>query len=247
LLAAGAAQVHSERMSTLTPRRQEASLAARLNWLRAGVLGANDGIVSTAGLVVGVAGATSDSVALFIAGVAGMVAGALSMAGGEYVSVSTQRDTETAALRAVRNTLRSQPAAHLDRLAAAYESDGVPPALARQIAAELTGHDAVAAHARAVLRIDPDDHTNPWHAALASMLSFTIGALVPLLAIVLAPVPARLPITIVAVLIALAVTGYCSARLGGAPVVRPVLRNLVVGALAMGVTYLAGSLVGAQL
>src|SRR4051794_30364189 len=133
---------------------QHGSLGERLNWLRAGVLGANDGIVSVAGLVVGVAGATPERTAIMVAGVASLVAGALSMAGGEYVSVSTQRDTEQAALRAVRTALRSQPEAHLDRLAAAYESDGVPPALARQIAAELTGHDAVAAHARAVLRID---------------------------------------------------------------------------------------------
>lgn len=231
-------------MSTIAPGRTEPSLAARLNWLRAGVLGANDGIVSTAGLVFGVAGATSDSFALFIAGVAGMVAGALSMAGGEYVSVSTQRDTEKAALVALAATLRSRPAETLDQLTAAYESDGVPAALARQVAVELTEHGAVSAHARAVLGIDADEQTNPWHAALASLVAFTVGALVPLLPIVFAPVPVRLPSTVAAVLLALAVTGYTSAQLGGAPVLRPVLRNLIVGGLAMGLTYLAGIAVG---
>ncbi len=234
-------------MSTVATDRPETSLAARLNWLRAGVLGANDGIVSTAGLIFGVAGATSDSIALFIAGVAGMVAGALSMAGGEYVSVSTQRDTENAALTALRRQLHARPAEQLDRLTAAYQADGVPPGLARQVAVDLTQHDGVAAHARVVLGIDADEQTNPWHAALASMVAFTIGALVPLLAIVLTPVPVRLPITIGAVLAALAVTGYTSARMGGAPALRPVLRNLVVGVLAMGLTYAAGALVGTLL
>lgn len=234
-------------MATVTAHRPESSLAARLNWLRAGVLGANDGIVSTAGLVFGVAGATSDSVALFIAGIAGLVAGALSMAGGEYVSVSTQRDAERAALRALRARLHNEPAAQLDALAAAYRADGVGPRLAEHVAAELTSHDAVTAHARVVLGIDAEEQTNPWQAARASMASFAVGALVPLLTIVFAPVAVRLPLTIGAVLVALAVTGYASALLGGTPVARPVLRNLVVGALAMGLTYAAGSLVGAHL
>lgn len=233
-------------MSSIVTDRPGTALAARLNWLRAGVLGANDGIVSTAGLVFGVAGATNDTVAVIIAGVAGMVAGALSMAGGEYVSVSTQRDTEQAALTELRARLHNQPAAELDALAATYRADGVGPALADHVAAELTEHDAVAAHARVVLGIDAAQQTNPWHAALASMVSFTIGALVPLLAIAFAPVPVRLPFTIGAVLLALSVTGYTSARLGGAPPVRPVLRNLMVGALAMCLTYAAGSLVGAH-
>ncbi|MFZ1412834.1 MAG: VIT family protein [Micropruina sp.] len=222
----------------------DASLASKLNWLRAGVLGANDGIVSTAGLVFGVAGATADPVALFIAGMAGVVAGSLSMAGGEYVSVSSQRDTEIAALAVEQGALDSDPEGKLSQLAGFYSSRGLSSELAHQVAQELTEHNALEAHARTSLGIDSEEQTSPWHAAWASMIAFSLGALIPLLAIVLTPGDARLPVTLVAVLGALLGTGYISARLGKAPALPPMLRNLVVGALAMGLTYAVGSFVG---
>src|SRR5574340_296081 len=143
-------------------------LAAKLNWLRAGVLGANDGIVSTAGLVVGVAAATTDRSAIFTAGLAGLAAGAVSMALGEYVSVSTQRDTEKAMLHLERRELEETPAEELDELADLYEAKGLSPETARQVAKELTEHDAFAAHAEVELGIDPEELTNPWQAAVSS-------------------------------------------------------------------------------
>jgi len=222
----------------------EQSLSARLNWLRAGVLGANDGIVSTAGLVFGVAGATADSLALLIAGLAGLVAGALSMAGGEYVSVSSQKDTETAALAAQSQRLSDDPEGELQRLADHYAGSGLSSGLARQVAEELTSHAALDAHARVFLHLDANERVSPWSAARASMIAFTIGALIPLLAIVLTPQTLRLPLTVVAVLAALTLTGVVSARLGGARVWRAIVRNVLVGSLAMGLTYLVGSLVG---
>ncbi|MFI7295915.1 VIT family protein [Streptomyces sp. NPDC050121] len=223
----------------------DASLGSRLNWLRAAVLGANDGIVSTAGLVVGVAGATDDRSALLTAGLAGLLAGSMSMAAGEYVSVSTQRDSEKAALALERRELREQPKAELEELTELLEERGLSRQVAREAAVQLTERDALKAHARVELGIDPDDLTNPWHAAWASFLSFTAGALLPLLAIVLPPPAWRLPVTVGSVLVALTVTGWASARLGSAPPGRAVLRNVGGGALAMGVTYAVGALLGA--
>ncbi len=223
------------------------SLASRLNWLRAGVLGANDGIISTAGLVVGVAGGTDDRSAILLAGLAGLVAGALSMAAGEYVSVSAQRDSETAMLNLEREELRNEPDAELDELAEIYEGKGLEPALAREVATALTEHDALAAHADAELNIDPDDLTKPWAAAFASLVSFAVGAMLPLLTIVLTPTSVRVPATFLAVLVALVITGSVSARLGKAPVRRAVLRNVGGGAVAMIVTYLIGTLFGSVL
>ncbi|MEZ0092858.1 VIT family protein [Streptacidiphilus sp. EB129] len=220
-------------------------LGSRLNWLRAGVLGANDGVVSTAGLVVGVAGATSSSSALLTAGLAGLLAGSLSMAAGEYVSVSTQRDSERAALDLERRELRYTPDAELDELAGLYEQKGLSPELAREVAEALTAHDALAAHAETELGIDPEDLTNPWHAAGASFVAFTVGALLPLLAMVLPPASVRLWITVLAVLGALMLCGWISARLGRAPLRPAILRNVAGGAVAMAVTYVAGSLLGA--
>ncbi len=225
----------------------EPGVAARLNWLRAGVLGANDGIVSTAGLVVGVAGATGDRQAILVAGVAGLVAGAMSMATGEYVSVSTQRDSEQALLAKERRELREQPEEEMAELAAIYVGKGLSEPLARQVAEELAAHDALAAHAEVELGIDPDALTNPWHAAVASMVAFTIGALLPLLTITLAPAGLRLWVTALSVAAALAVTGFVSARLGFSPRLPAVLRNVIGGLLAMGVTHLIGQLVGTQL
>jgi vacuolar iron transporter family protein len=222
------------------------SLGARLNWLRAGVLGANDGIVSTAGLVVGVAGATSDRSTILTAGVAGLVAGALSMAAGEYVSVSTQRDTEKAMIAKEADELAAMPEAELSELAALYERRGLSPELARQVAEELTARDPLRAHLDIELGIDPDDLTNPWQAAGASAASFTVGAALPIVAIEVSPDPIRIGITFVAVVVALALTGLISSRLGDAETrrTRAIWRNVLGGALAMAVTYLVGMAVG---
>ena len=219
-------------------------LSGRLNWLRAGVLGANDGIVSTAGLVVGVAGATIDRTTILAAGVAGLVAGSLSMAGGEYVSVSTQRDTEQAVLAKERLELREMPEEELDELAGIYEDKGLPPELAAEVARELTRKDALRAHAEAELQIDPDNLTSPWQAAWASLVSFALGALVPVVAITVPPVSWRVWTCVVAVLVGLVLTGMISARLGGGIARRAVLRNVFVGALTMVITYYVGVLFG---
>jgi vacuolar iron transporter family protein len=225
----------------------EGGLNDRMNWLRAGVLGANDGIVSTAGVVVGVAGATTDRGAIVIAGIAALVAGAMSMAAGEYVSVSTQRDSELALLDKERRELREDPEDELAELAGLYVDRGLSDDLAWQVARELTEHDALAAHAEVELGIDPDELTSPWAAAFASMVSFTVGALLPLLVILFAADQLRIAATVGAVAAALALTGWASARLGYGPSGRAVLRNVLGGLFAMAVTYGIGSLVGTQL
>lgn len=218
----------------------------RLNWLRAGVLGANDGIVSTAGVVVGVAGATTDRGTILVAGVAALVAGALSMAAGEYVSVSTQSDSERALLDKERRELLEEPEEELAELAQIYVDKGLSPELAQQVAVELTAHDALGAHAEAELGIDPDELTSAWHAALASMVAFTFGALLPLLTIVLVADGLRVPVTMLAVAAALALTGWTSAGLGYGPPGRAVLRNVAGGVFAMMITYLVGTALGAS-
>ena len=208
------------------------------------MLGANDGIVSTAGLVMGVAGATADRQVILIAGLAGLVAGALSMAVGEYVSVSTQRDTERALIAKETRELSEEPEDELAELAELYRQKGLSEELARQVAVELTAHDALRSHLDIELGIDPDQLTNPWHAAWASMISFTVGALLPLLTITLFSADLRVVVTLVAVGVALAGTGFLSARIGDAPV-RPAVRRVVIGGvLAMAVTYAIGSLIG---
>lgn len=219
-------------------------LNARLNWLRAGVLGANDGIISTAGLIVGVAAATTDATAILIAGVAALVAGAVSMALGEYVSVSSQRDTERSLLAQERRELEEDPEGELAELAEIYRRKGLSPRTAVLVAHELTERDAFAAHVEVELGIDPDELTNPWHAALASAVAFTVGALIPLLAVVLAPAAGRVPVTFVAVVAALALTGSISARFSRSGRLRSILRLVVGGALAMAVTWAIGALLG---
>ena len=226
--------------------QHEQGIGARLNWLRAGVLGANDGIVSTAGIVIGVAAATVERSTIATAGIAGLAAGAMSMAAGEYVSVSTQRDTEKALLAKERRELREMPEEELDELTQIYQDKGLTPELAAEVARQLTEHDALGAHAEAELGIDPEALTNPWHAAWASMTAFTLGALLPLLAILLPPAAARIWVTALSVVVALAFTGWGSARLGRAPVRPAVLRNVAGGLLAMLVTYAIGALVGTQ-
>ncbi|MGZ0710553.1 VIT1/CCC1 transporter family protein (plasmid) [Coraliomargarita sp. W4R53] len=220
-------------------------LAQRLNWLRAGVLGANDGIVSVAAIVVGVAGATNNVPPILAAGVAGLVGGAISMALGEYVSVSSQSDSERALIAKEKRELLEMPEEELDELTGLYEAKGLQPATARQVAVELTAHDAVAAHLAAELNIDENDLVSPWHAAFASAIAFTVGALLPLLAILLPPEEWRVPTTFVAVLLALALTGWLSATLGGSSKRKAILRVVVGGALALLATYAVGSLLGA--
>lgn len=221
-----------------------AGLGQRLNWLRAGVLGANDGIVSVASLVVGVAGATTDNAALLTAGLAGLVGGAVSMALGEYVSVSSQRDSERALITKEREELRTMPDTELAELAGLYRDRGLSDETALRVAEELTAHDALAAHLEVELGIDQEDLVNPWHAAMSSAIAFTLGALLPLLAILLPPPEWRVPVTFVAVLIALAVTGAVAARIGGSPPLRPSIRLVVGGALALAATWLIGTLLG---
>ena len=221
-----------------------AGLGQRLNWLRAGVLGANDGIVSVASLVVGVAGATTDNAALLIAGLAGLVGGAISMALGEYVSVSSQRDSEKALIAQEREELRTMPEAELAELTELYRQRGLSDETAQKVAVELTAHDALAAHLEVELGIDQEDLVNPWHAAISSAISFTVGALLPLLAILLPPPAWRVPVTFVAVLIALAATGWISAKVGGAAPLRASLRLVLGGALALAATWLIGTLLG---
>ncbi|WP_237567980.1 VIT1/CCC1 transporter family protein [Mycolicibacterium lacusdiani] len=232
-------------MSVPSPTEpHQGSVNSKLNWLRAGVLGANDGIVSTAGIVVGVAAATVAREPILTAGIAGLAAGAVSMALGEYVSVSTQRDTERALLGLERRELRDDPQAELEELAELYENRGLSPDTAKDVARELTNHDALRAHAEVELGIDPDELTNPWHAALSSALAFTLGALLPLIAIVLPPIQWRVPLTVAVVLIALAITGLVSARLGKAPSSSAIVRNVVGGGLALAITYGIGHVVG---
>ncbi|RYL97975.1 VIT family protein [Sporolactobacillus sp. THM7-7] len=214
----------------------------KLNVLRAGVLGANDGIVSTAGIVLGVAGATANTTTILISGFAGLLAGAFSMGGGEYVSVSTQKDTEKAMVEIEKAELRDDYDGEIDELAQIYAERGLSPDLSRKVAIDLMSKDALAAHSSAELGIEPGEYVSPWHAAFSSMFSFTVGAILPFLAIVLLPTPVRVPFTVLAVLAALALTGYVSARLGEAPRGRAVLRNVLVGGLTMLVTYSVGTL-----
>lgn len=215
----------------------EQSHRARLNWLRAGVLGANDGIVSIAGLVVGVAGATHSLTVLATAGVAGLVAGALSMAAGEYISVSTQRDAEKAYIKQEKAQLKKNPEGALAELASAYVDRGLSEQTALVVAKELSKKDALAAHLEVQFGLEEDDLTNPWHAAIASAASFTLGGLIPVAAVLLPPESVRVPVAFAAVIPALALTGYVSAKLSDANPRRAVVRVIIGGAVAMLITY----------
>jgi VIT1/CCC1 family predicted Fe2+/Mn2+ transporter len=220
---------------------------SRLNRLRAGVLGCNDGITSTAGLVVGVAAATSGTTALVLAGLSGLVAGSLSMGGGEFTSVRAQRDSQEALLRTQRSELETIPNEELDELAHLYMQRGLSLRLAREVAAELTARDALAAHAEAELGIDLGDLVRPWEAASASALAYLLGGLLSLLAILLPPDGVRIEVCVAAVLVGLAFTGYLGARLGSAPTGRATLRNLLVGGVTMAVTFGLGTVTHALL
>lgn len=221
------------------------AMAARLNWLRAGVLGANDGIMSTSGVVLGVAaspGVTSGTILL--AGTAAVVAGSISMAGGEYTSVSAQRDSEKAALAQERGELKEDPEGELRELAWFYEQKGMSPALAMKVAEELTARDALKAHAEAELGIDSDHHVSPMQAALSSFIAFAAGGLLPLMAVSGPWIDYRIQLTVASVLLALVLTGFVGAKLGGAKPLRGILRNVFVSTLTMVVTYVIGLLVG---
>ena len=222
----------------------DGSIAARLNWLRAGVLGANDGIVSVAATVVGVAGVTNDVAPILVAGTAAVVGGAVSMALGEYVSVSSQSDSQRALIEKERQELRDDPEGELAELAEIYQAKGLSEATARTVAEELTAKDALKAHLSAELNIDEAEVASPWHAAFASAVAFTIGAVLPMLAIILPPAEARIPVTFAAVVLALALTGTISARIGGSSKRKATLRLVLGGALAMAFTFAVGSLLG---
>jgi len=220
------------------------NFAPRLNWLRAGILGANDGIVSIAALVVGVAAATSDPGPILIAGTAGIIAGSLSMALGEFVSVSSQRDSERSSITRERQELEDNPDAELQELAELYQQRGLSASTAALVAQELTEHDAVAAHLEAELGINELELTNPWHAAFSSALAFLAGSILPMVAIVLGPESIRIPLTFAASLLALGITGGVGAYLGQSPVLRPVFRVMGGGALALVISWGIGTALG---
>jgi VIT1/CCC1 family predicted Fe2+/Mn2+ transporter len=222
-------------------------ILSRLNWLRAGVLGANDGIVSTAAIIFGVAGGSADHATIMLAGIAAIAAGALSMAAGEYVSVSTQRHLEKSELARQKADLDRDPERELAVLARIFEQRGVAPPLAKDVARQMSAKDALSVHARAELGIDPDAVTNPWSAAIASMVAFTFGGLVPIMAMALAPRQIEIWVAGVAVVIAMALTGAISATLGRFPVVPSIVRNIAGGLLAMAVTYGVGRVAETQL
>jgi VIT1/CCC1 family predicted Fe2+/Mn2+ transporter len=227
-------------MTAYEPHR--ISHLSKLNWLRAGVLGANDGIVSIAALLVGVAAATTDIGPIMIAGVAGLAAGAISMGLGEYVSVSSQRDSELALIAKEKQELIDQPEVELAELASIYEHKGLSHATAKKVAQELTDHDPIRAHLEAELNILEAHIVNPWAAAMSSMISFFAGALLPFLTVIFAAEQYRIPAVIVASIIALAGTGAAGAYLGGSSMAKSVIRVVIGGAIALAVTFAIGSL-----
>jgi vacuolar iron transporter family protein len=225
-------------------RHDETHRSHRAGWLRASVLGANDGIVSTASLVLGVATAGGDTRAVLVAGVAGLVAGAMSMAAGEYVSVRSQADTEEADLARERHELETTPELEHAELAAIYVARGLEPALAAQVATQLTAHDALSSHARDELGITEALAARPVQAAFASAGTFAIGAGLPLLVAWLAPANALIALVAASALVLLAALGGVAAQAGGASVLRGATRVTVWGALAMGITAAVGALFG---
>jgi VIT1/CCC1 family predicted Fe2+/Mn2+ transporter len=224
--------------------RREVHLSHRSNWLRAAVLGANDGILSTASLVLGVAASGASGAVIVTAGSAGLVAGALSMAAGEYVSVSSQRDAEQADIRLEERELRRDPRGELRELAGVYEQRGLPPALANEVAVTLSRRGALQAHARDELGLDEAQLARPFQAAWTSALSFATGASLPLFAVAVTPAGARVGVTVAVTLIALALLGGLGARLGGAPRSRATVRVVAWGAVAMAITAGIGALGG---
>jgi VIT1/CCC1 family predicted Fe2+/Mn2+ transporter len=228
----------------MRPLHRETHLIERIGWLRAAVLGANDGLISTASLIVGVAAASPSRHEVLIAGIAGLVAGAMSMAAGEYVSVSSQADTEKADLARERRELAEQPEAELSELTQIYVGRGIEPDLARQVAQQMMAADAFAAHARDELGLAPHVIARPVQAALTSAATFAIGAAFPLLVAILAPARGLTWTVSLACLVGLAALGAVGARVGGSGIVRATLRVTFWGAVAMAATALIGALVG---
>ena len=229
----------------IVPRRHaESHLIARIGWLRAAVLGANDGIISTASLMVGVAAAATSRGEVLTAGLAGLVAGAMSMAAGEYVSVSSQSDTEQADLARERRELTADPKGETEELTQIYIERGIEPALARQVAEQLMAKDAIGAHARDELGISDIATARPIQAALTSAATFAAGAILPFLAAIVSPRAALVPVIFIVALIVLAVLGAVGAKTGGAGLVKPTIRVAFWGALAMAITAAVGALVG---
>lgn len=222
----------------------ELHLVHRVGWLRAAVLGANDGIISTASLIVGVASAAAGHDEILLAGVAGLAAGAMSMAAGEYVSVSSQSDAESADLKKEAAELKRNPEPELEELTEIYMARGVEEKLAREVAKQMTAHDALGTHAREELGINEITTARPVQAAVTSGITFTAGAIMPLLAAMLSPIALVVPIVSGATLVALAVLGALGATAGGAGVLKPTLRVVFWGALAMLVTAGIGKLFG---
>lgn len=225
----------------------EGHAVARIGWLRAAVLGANDGLISTGSLMVGVAAASPSTGDVLVAGLAGIVAGAMSMAAGEYVSVSAQSDTEAADIARERAELAADPDFEVTELASIYEERGLSPALARQVAEELMAHDALGAHARDELGITDTGSARPLQAAITSAATFAAGAAAPLLTALLAPADILGPAIAVVSVIMLALTGVLSARAGGSGFLRSTARIIFWGVAAMTLTALAGHLVGSAL
>jgi VIT1/CCC1 family predicted Fe2+/Mn2+ transporter len=213
-------------------------LGAKLNWLRAAVLGANDGVVSGAGITIGVAAADPANLsAIMLAGVAGLLAGASAMAMGEYVSVSSQRDTEEALISRERHDLEHTPTEEFDELVEVYRGQGLSEATARTVVEELSAHNKLAAHLRAEYGVHQGELTTPWHAAIASAVSFTAGFLLPLVSMLVCPAGLRIPVTVVVGLVGLFFTGWTSAVISGSPKTRPILRNVLGGSIAMLLTW----------
>jgi VIT1/CCC1 family predicted Fe2+/Mn2+ transporter len=229
----------------LRGHRFERHYVGRINWLRAAVLGANDGIVSVASLLVGVAATHVSQQQALLVGVAGLVAGAMSMSAGEFVSVSSQADTERSDLERERRELESDESAERAELAGIYIKRGLKPGLAREVAEQLMAHDALEAHARDELGISAGQRARPLQAAMASAASFSVGALVPLLAVLVRPPSLRVSTIVASSLLFLAILGGASARMGGAPIPAAVVRVTLWGAFAMAVTAAAGLAFGA--
>jgi VIT1/CCC1 family predicted Fe2+/Mn2+ transporter len=223
---------------------KESHLVERIGWIRAAVLGANDGLISTSSLIVGVAAATTASHEILVAGVAGLAAGAMSMAAGEYVSVSSQADTEEADLARERHELATQPETELDELAAIYEQRGVTPDLARQVATQMMAKDAFEAHARDELGLASHVRARPVQAALTSAVTFAAGAALPLIVALVAPTDTAVLAVSVACMIGLTALGAIGAIAGGASIWKPTIRVVFWGAVAMAVTAAIGSLIG---
>lgn len=223
-------------------KNKAGTLAQKINIIRASVMGANDGILSVAGIVLGVAGATTNSFAIFISGISGMLAGTVSMAMGEYVSVNSQKDSQEQAVNVQRQALKDNYQGELNYVAEKYAASGIPTDLAKKAATEMMEKDAILTTVRERYGFDMNNFTSPYMAAISSMISFSLGSLLPLLTITFAKHSIRVPLTVVSVAVALAITGYAAAAIGKAIRGRAVLRNVTAGLITMAMTYLIGSL-----